>query len=803
MPKKKKTPAQATSLEESKLFINLLRSTRQYVLGRSYSALTAKELLYKLSLPEQHEPVLRAILKTLIAEGILKLKQGRYECHTIEPSVTGIIHMHPRGFGFVTPDDAGDSEDIFIPKHLTLHAVDGDQVEVVVNTESVTGKGPEGKIVAILSRSRTHIAGIITEAPPHSDMTAYAPLLGTGQQIAVKPSAELPLRVGDRVVMAILNWGDKDNNTECTVSHHIGHISDSSCDVAAAIEEFGLQSEFSTKALKEAMDFGTQVSRKDIAERKDLRHIECFTIDPTTAKDFDDALSLTKDSQGNYHLIVHIADVSHYVREGSAIDKEAGLRCNSTYFPGYCLPMLPPSLSENLCSLKANVNRLTVSIAMDFDSSGNLLSHRIFRSVIKSCKRFTYAEAKEVLDGIKKSKYLPSLQLMVEFCQVLKVKRYERGSLEFALPDLVIKVDEKGFPTGTDYVAYDITHQMVEEFMLKANETVAQHLTSQGKNVAYRVHEEPAEENMKDFVALANSFGFNLPNTPQPRHLQELFDEALQTPYGQYLAVSYIRRMRQAQYSPENIGHYGLGLTHYCHFTSPIRRYIDLIIHRSLFDERLDLKKLNALTTQCSDQERISAKAENSVCLLKKLRLLDKQHIDNPFREYEAVVTRVKNFGFSFEVLDFLMEGFLHVSALDQDYFVFEEKRMRLCGRHTNMIYASGDRITVMLKEVDYIFLESKWSLVSERPVSSAKTQGKSKSKYHKSHRPQKNHDVKHTETIISSPDKSKETKKRIVGKIKDRTPKKPSKKAIAPKKVKVDPAPKVKTKSKPNRLSK
>ncbi len=230
------------------------------------------------------------------------------------------------------------------------------------------------------------------------------------------------------------------------------------------------------------MSLGKQVSQQDIAETNRIYEIlESLTIDPTTAKDFDDALTISKNKNGSYRLIVHIADVSHYVKEGSALDVEASRRCNSTYFPGYCLPMLPKELSENLCSLKANVNRLTISVEMNFDAKGNLRSHKIFRSVIKSSKRFTYTEAKEVLDGKKKSKHLPALQLMVELCNLLKIKRFERGSIEFALPDLVIKVDEKGVPYGTEYVSYDITHQMVEEFMLKANETIALHLDKAGK----------------------------------------------------------------------------------------------------------------------------------------------------------------------------------------------------------------------------------------------------------------------------------------------------------------------------------
>ncbi len=536
-------------------------------------------------------------------------------------TVTGTIKMHPRGFGFVVVDHPSPySQDIFIPKHFTKNAVDGDTVEVAVNRDFISDKGPEGKVIAILSRGRTHIAGTIRAIDTHGQAIAYVPLLGSQQKVLVE-SEERELKVGDRIVMKIVEWGTSDTGTTSQFSHYIGNIADPSCDIPAAIEEYELPADFSSKAVEEAEKWGSRVSEKDIQGREDLRNVTTFTIDPDTAKDFDDALSLQKEENGIYQLGVHIADVSHYVQMNSSLDKEAALRCNSTYFPGYCLPMLPGALSENLCSLKPNVNRLTVSVLMRIDPEGNVVDYRIVRSVIKSAKRFTYKEAKKVLDGKKESPHSFKLQQMVELCHLLKKKRYERGSIEFALPELVIVVDKQGVPQGTEYIQYDITHQMVEEFMLKANELVALALFQQGKNLTYRVHDQPAEENLRDFAFLANAFGFSLPDYPSVQDLQQLFQNAEKTPYVNYLASNYIRRMRLAIYSAENIGHYGLSLSHYCHFTSPIRRYIDLVVHRILFGEKDDLTYLQEISQQCSDQERISAKAESSVIFLKKTPL--------------------------------------------------------------------------------------------------------------------------------------------------------------------------------------
>lgn len=718
---RKTTPQKQVSWapKESKLFHNLYKTAQQFISGKGFTSSSEAELRQRLKIPEQHADIFHHILHEMVNNNILELENGRYSLKRASADVVkGVLRVHPRGFGFLQPlDPLKHPEEVFIPKHLTQNAVDGDTVEVLINQDSVSEKGPEGKVINILSRARTRLVGVVQSREWNGDCIAYVPLLGTSQRVIVRNHPEIPAKVGDRLALEVEEWGSKDTDTICTIAHFLGHISDPSKDIDVAIEEYELNNAFPQQVIDEAKSLGKQVSRTDLQGREDLRKQECFTIDPDTAKDFDDAITLTKSHKGHYHLGVHIADVSHYVAVGTALDEEARRRCNSTYFPGRCIPMLPSELSDNLCSLKPNVNRLTISVFVDFDENGNQLSYRISRSVIKSAKRFTYREAKEILDGKKKSKHADALKLMVELCGLLKKKRYERGSLEFAIPELVILVDKNGVPTGTDYVEYDITHQLVEEFMLKANEIVAQHLSQLGKNLAYRVHDIPAEENMKDFAFLAGAFGFHLSEKPTPSELQKLFDEALKTSYGQYLATSYIRRMRLAIYSPDNIGHYGLGLTHYCHFTSPIRRYVDLVAHRILFGEADDRKMLDLIAEDCSEQERISSKAENSVVVLKKLRYVETLYKKEPRKEYEAIITRVRPFGVYFEVLDFMLESFLHLSELEDDYYVYEDSTISLRGKRTGRNYRSGDRIVVMLREVDMIMLESKWYLVDAPPL--------------------------------------------------------------------------------------
>lgn len=713
--KKLKVKGQSqSSHKESKLFNNLLRTTQQFINGKSFTPLTFKELMTRLGYPQQHESILKHVLKELQRQNLIAISKGRYVLAAPKQQVlTGLIHMHPRGFGFVTVDDPSTFDvDVFIPKHLSMNAVDGDKVEIVVNPETFSEKGPEGKVVTILTRGRTHMAGIISEITPYGEIRAYVPLLGVAQRVLVEQSHERDLQKGDRIVMEVLDWGNKDTETLCRFSHYLGHISDAACDIPAAIEEFELRLEFPSKAIQEAKKLGTQVPISEISKREDLRKIETFTIDPDTAKDFDDALSLTKDNQGHYHLIVHIADVSHYVKPGTALDKEAQKRCNSTYFPRVCIPMLPPELSDNLCSLKPNVNRLTISVFVTFDNEGNQLNYRMAKTVIKSGKRFSYKEARQVLDGKKRSKHAPTLKLMAELCGLLKKKRYERGSIEFALPETIVLVDDKGVPQGTETVEYDVTHQLVEEFMLKANELVALHLSEIGKNLTYRIHDVPSPENLKDFSILAGAFGFELSEIPTPKELQTLFDEALKTSYGPFLATSYIRRMRLAQYSADNIGHYGLGLTHYCHFTSPIRRYVDLVVHRILFGEADLRETIELIAHECSEQERISAKAEGSVVHLKKLRLLDKLAQESTHKQFDAIVTRVKPFGFFFEILDLMIEGFIHVSELGNDYYAFNEDHLVLRGVRHGYSYKCGEKLTLMLKDVDFIIRECKWDII-------------------------------------------------------------------------------------------
>ncbi len=621
--------------------------------------------------------------------------------------VQGTIIIHPKkGFGFV-PNPPG--PDVFIPKQFTMGAVDSDVVEIAVNP-IISAKGPEGKVVAILKRSKSHLACTIISKDKNKYI-AFSPLLGVEKRVTV--FSKKPLKEGDRIICKVTKWGGNKDVVEANLDRYLGHINDSSIDIPAAIEEFELPDGFTIEAIKEAKSYSKKVDEEHIQGRLDLTKWECVTIDPTTARDFDDAISLTKDDQGHFHLGVHIADVAHYVKPGMHLDEEAFTRCNSTYFPGQCVPMLPEALSNELCSLKPKVIRLTQSVLAEFDTSGNLLKWEIVRSAIKSAKRFTYEEAFEVLEKKKKSKHASLLKRMVELCHILKRKRMERGSIDFSMPDHVILVDEKGEPLRIATIEYDITHQMIEEFMLKANEIVATHLNNQGKTLIYRVHEEPAEESFEDFYTFARSLGFHLPPKPKHQDIQHLFLDAKGSPFLSQLSIGFIRSMRLAAYSPENIGHYGLALEHYCHFTSPIRRYTDLVIQRLLFNELPIDTNLQEIASACSEKERISFRAESSVKQLKKLRLAKKSFEEDTSTLYPAIITKVKPFALFFEVSQFDLEGSFHISEIGNDYFEYNPNKMCFKGRRTGKTFSIGREILVRLDKIDFLLRQAVWSMKS------------------------------------------------------------------------------------------
>ncbi len=615
----------------------------------------------------------------------------------------GKLSLHPRGFGFVRPDCG--HEDCFIPPNRLCGAFDGDVV--IVSNLKKGQKGWEGSIESIFKRGRSRMVATVVDFNQKKEPLVFAPTAGE-ERLFILKAPQQKFVIGDRLSINI-DKNSKDRST-CTLHKFLGNIDNPLIDSEVAIEEYDLIASFPPAVIKEAEKFSSEC--KLTKDRTDLRDLVCVTIDPKTARDYDDALSISKDKNGCYHLGVHIADVSHYVKDSSELDQSAFARGNSTYFVDKVVPMLPEQLSNELCSIKEGVDRYSASVLMEFNTKGELKSYKMVKGLIQSRKRFSYEEAKEVLDRKIKSPHYEMLKLLVELCMHLKKQKRDRGCVELSMPELRLVLDDKGIPYTEEWIPYDITHQLVEEFMLKANELVAEELIKRGKDGIFRVHEVPDEKDLEEFFTLVNLLGYKIPMDGSTQNLYKLFEEAQNSPFVDQLSQRYIRTMKLAIYSKDNIGHYGLGLEKYTHFTSPIRRYTDLVVHRLLFDPDYN-PNVEAIATHCSETERKSFRAEMGCLRLKKMRYLDRLTDEDPEITFDATITNIKPQGIIFD-LDFVgFEGNIHVSELGDEYFRYNETERSFNGSDTKQRYHLGCKIVVQLESIDLVFGECTWNLLA------------------------------------------------------------------------------------------
>ncbi|HRW58148.1 MAG TPA: VacB/RNase II family 3'-5' exoribonuclease [Chlamydiales bacterium] len=663
--------------------------------------ISERKLLENLQLSETEVFFYKEALKNLKKQKKLEIYKGKISPIThsiINKKFQGPISVHPRGFGFVA---VSPKLEVFIPFERLNTAIDGDLVEIEVLSESP--KGYEGIVDKVVKRSKKEYLGII-ESKKKGILDVYLPDLVDVPYITIKSSK---YHVGDRVVVSITDW-DKKDEIDGKIIDKIGSIKDPSKDLDAALLRFQLTDDFDEKIIEELKQFKQEILVSDHPDRVDLTDEEIITIDPKTAKDFDDALSLTIDSQGHYHLGVHIADVTYYVRKGSHLDKEAYKRANSTYFPTKCISMLPKELADNLCSLKPYINRLAASVFMEFDPSGNLVNRRISRSIIHSKKRFSYEDAYAVINSNDPSlPHYELLQNLKNLALLLNQKRKERGSIDFALDEKKVIVDDEGIPKKIITVQYDVSHQLVEEFMLKANETVATYLLSQNKQVIFRVHENPDIKDFKEFFSILRILNFKIPPKPTLDDLPKIFIQIKKSPYNEFLSILFIRNLKLAIYSDKNLGHYGLALENYAHFTSPIRRYSDLVLHRLLF-EKDPIEKLEEIAAHCSLRERKSFIAESSVVTLKKMRLLQEE---KPSHKFKATITKIKPYAIFFDIDHYGLEGKIHVSEMDDDYYQYNPASMMMKGTKTGRKMMLGQKIDLLMVNIDLIQQEITWAL--------------------------------------------------------------------------------------------
>lgn len=682
-----------------------------YITSEEYIPLKRKEIRQMLSVPDSDREIFDELLGELIAEGkVVETKKGKLMAPKALNMSTGVFTGHAKGFGFVTPDEGG--ADIFIPANETGSAMQKDRVLYKVINQAEEDKKADGVIIKVLERGIVRVVGLYEQSKGFGFVIADDKKLAKDIFIA-KENAKGAVS-GHKVVVEILSYGEERINPEGKIVEILGHVNDPGVDILSVIRRFDLAIEFPEKVYQEIEKQATEVLEKDKESREDFRDLLTITIDGEDAKDLDDAVSLSKMENGNYWLGVHIADVTHYVREHTALDQEAYARGTSVYLVDRVIPMLPHKLSNGICSLNPETDRLTLSCMMEIDTKGNVISHKICESIIHSDFRMTYTAVREIIEDKtpelleKYAEIVPMLTLMNELRQVLGEKRKKRGSVNFDLPESKIILNEQGKPIEIRPYERSIATNLIEEFMLVCNETVAENAFWQEIPFMYRTHLEPDEEKLKKMEQFIRGFGYYLKKKDgeiHPREIQRVLQEAEGTDQERIITRMVLRSMMQARYAADNLGHFGLAAKYYCHFTSPIRRYPDLQIHRLLkkmlrgelneTQSREYHKKMPDMALHCSRRERIADEAERDTDQLKKVEFMS----DKIGQVFQGIISGVTNWGIYVELPN-TIEGMVALSMLDDDYYEFNEKSMMVFGKRTGKSYRLGDKVTVVVSKV-------------------------------------------------------------------------------------------------------
>ena len=684
-----------------------------YMESEGYVPIKRRDMRAMLSVPQEDREKFENLINELSAEGrVFETKKGKLASPKDLQMATGTFIGHARGFGFVTPDAGG--EDIFIPASETMGAMQKDRVLYKMLHKAEKGKKADGVIVRILERGQQRIVGTF-EAGSKGYGFVVADDKKIAKDIFISRENTKGAVTGHKVVVEITDYGEDRRNPEGKVIEILGHINDPGVDILSVIRRYELAVEFPEEVYAEIEHLGTEVAEADKKGREDLRDLLTITIDGADAKDLDDAVSLKRLGNGNFELGVHIADVSHYVRENTALDKEAYARGTSVYLVDRVIPMLPHKLSNGICSLNPHVDRLALSCLMEVNGRGEVVSHRILESVINSDYRMTYTAVREILeDGTpalleQYAQILPMLEDMEELRQILGEKRRKRGSVNFDLPESKIILDENGKPIDIKPYEKSIATNMIEEFMLVCNETIAENSFWQEMPFMYRSHQEPDEDKLEKMEQFLRGFGYYLRKKDgeiHPRELQKVLQKAEETDEERIITRMVLRSMMQARYTAENGGHFGLAAKYYCHFTSPIRRYPDLEIHRMIkkmlhgeLDEKASVyyrRKMPDWAKHCSKQERVAEDAERDTDALKKVEFME----DKVGQIYEGIISGVTNWGIYVELPN-TIEGMVALSQMDDDYYEFDEKKMLVFGKRTKKSYRLGDKVVVSVAKVD------------------------------------------------------------------------------------------------------
>ena len=683
-----------------------------------YVPMKIKEIAVVLQIPREQRGELKEILDALVEEGKISLsKRGKYsKGHAVH--LKGTFQANARGFGFVTPEDG--SEDVFIPEENISGAFQGDEVEYII-TAAPSGRRKEGKIVRIISHSVIHVVGLYEKSKNFGfvrpDNQRYL------KDIYIPAGKEQGAMDGHKVVVELTSYGGEHMKPEGKVVQIIGHINDPGTDILSVVMDSGIPTEFPEKVLNQAVRVGKPVSEADCAGRKDLRDWLMVTIDGEDAKDLDDAVSL-KEEEGRYVLGVHIADVTNYVQENSALDREAFERGTSVYLADRVIPMLPHRLSNGICSLNAGEDRLALSCIMTFDPSGDMIDHEIAETVINVNRRMSYNGVAAILAGdtqdLEDEKIISMIQSMKKLSDILRERRGRRGSIDFDFPETKVILDEEGRPVDIKPYERNDATKIIEDFMLMANETVAEEYYWRELPFLYRTHEVPDEEKIRQLSTFINNFGYHIHvrNEVRPKEIQKLLERVDGTPEEALISRLALRSMKQARYTTENTGHFGLAAKYYTHFTSPIRRYPDLQIHRIIKENlrgRLNEDRiahyeeiLPKVAAQCSDRERRAEEAEREVVRMKKAEYMY-SHIGE---EYDGVISGVTKWGVYVELPN-TVEGLVHVADMRDDHYEFSEQTYELTGQHTGKSYKLGQSVRVCVTDADKLQRTVNFEIIS------------------------------------------------------------------------------------------
>lgn len=674
-----------------------------------YVPMKAKEIAMVLGVPKEQKEELKKVLDTLVEDGKITFsKRGKYTKGQTK-RFTGIFQAHPRGFGFVIQE--GVENDVFISEENINGAFQGDEVEFIITKSQEAGRRTEGKIVRILSHSTTKIVGL------YEKCKSYGFVRPDNQRILsdvyIPEGKEKGAMTGHKVVVSLTSYGGERMKPEGVVTEIIGHINDPGTDIISIVKGFDLPMEFPERVMNQAERVAKEVSEADRAGRMDLRDWKMVTIDGEDAKDLDDAVSLTKDGE-NYQLGVHIADVTNYVQERSALDREALNRGTSVYLVDRVIPMLPHKLSNGICSLNAGEDRLALSCIMTVNPKGEVVDHVIAETVVRVDERMSYTSVAKILekqDAEERKKYeefVPMFEQMAELSRILRTRRKQRGSIDFDFPETKMILDENGRPIEIRPYERNVATKLIEDFMLLANETVAEEYFWRELPFLYRTHEAPDEEKMKKLSTFINNFGYHIHmgNEVRPMEVQKLLGKVEGTPEEALISRLALRSMKQAKYTPENTGHFGLAAKYYTHFTSPIRRYPDLQIHRiikenirgRLKEERVAHyeKILPEVAMQAGVTERRAEEAERETIKLKKVEYM-KERIGE---EFEGVISGITKWG-AYVELPNTIEGLVHVMNMRDDHYEYWEEQYELIGEHTRNVYKLGQVVRVRVLGVD------------------------------------------------------------------------------------------------------